>query len=79
MGGPSVASGVVDEKLTDVEAWEPDGPTFRGFTEKVWTVSNSPMCFTEIVVGVLHRPHGGEGETAAWRCSSRRNTLPNHI
>jgi len=51
--GPSVSSVVVDEtehneKTTNVEAWELDSPTFRGFTEKVWMVSNLLVCFTGI-------------------------------
>ena len=84
MGGPSVTSEVMDEvehnvKTTDDEAWKPGDPTFRGFAEKVWMASSPHTRFTEIVAGILQRPNGRGGAATARRCSSLRNSLPNHI
>ena len=73
-----VTSGVVDtrksecdEKMVDIEAWEPN--------DQVCIVSGSLTHVTEIFPGILRKRHREEEATPAWRRSSRRDPLPNHI
>jgi len=77
-------SGVVDEseseeKMADVEAQEPEDEDFGGYTEKVRMLPGSLKYLAEIVADILQGRDRGEGATTARRCSSRRNSLPNHI
>ena len=51
--------------MSDVEAWEPNGPACEGFTDKVWVFSGSLMYAAEIVVDISWGRHGREQATAA--------------
>ena len=41
-----------DEKPADVDPWGLNDLAFGGFTEKVWVLSGSPACVTEIVADI---------------------------
>ena len=63
------------EDMTDIEVWEPNGPGFGRFTEKVWMFSGSRMNVTERVAATFQRRHRGEEATATQRRPSHRNPL----
>jgi len=73
-----VTSGVVDthksecdDNMADIEAWESN--------DQVWMVFGLLTHVTEIFPGILQRRQRGKEATPAWRCSSPRDPLPNHI
>ena len=53
-----------NQKKVDVEALEPSHPAFEGFAKKVWALSGSLACATELVADVLRGRYSEEGPTS---------------
>lgn len=54
-----------NDKMDYVEAWEPNNPAFRGFTEKVWTPSASPTYVSKVIADVQQRYYSWEEATTS--------------